>query len=138
MYEDMAGDLKELSLDKIRAQWAKAWEKAPHGTMGRTMMIKSLEFKRREQETGGLSSQHRARLDDMIKAYKRNPESFDKTTKLKPGTRLVRSWKGEKHHVTVTQRGFEYEGNTYTSLSHIANIITGSRWNGWLFFGLKK
>jgi hypothetical protein len=52
--------------------------------------------------------------------------------------RLVRTWKGKKYGVTVTQNGFEYEGKSYTSLSHIANTITSSRWNGWLFFGLKK
>ena len=58
---------------------------------------------------------------------------------LKPivGTRLIREWQGVEHTVTVTQDGFEWQGRPYQSLSAIARAITGSRWNGWIFFGLK-
>ena len=129
---------KGLSLEELRANWAQAWGKKPHGTMGRTMMAESVKFKRWEQETGGLKPEQQARLNELVLVYKRNPESFDKAIQLKPGTRLVRTWKGKKYCVTVTPDGFEYESETYTSLSLIANTITGSRWNGWLFFGLKK
>lgn len=133
----MKRDLSDIALDKLRTMWSKAWGKQPHGTMGRTMIIKSLEFKRHELEAGGLSLEQRERLNELVKAYKRNQNSFDKAIQLKPGAQLVRQWKGKKYHVIVTQGGFEYEGEAYTSLSHIANTITGSRWNGWLFFGLK-
>lgn len=135
---DMELDLIKLPLDELRAMWADAWGKAPHGTMGRTMMAESLKFKHKEREGNGLTSEQRARLDELVRAYKRNPDSFDKAVDLKPGTRLVRTWQGKKHCVTVTRDGFEYKGEIYTSLSLIANTITGSRWNGWLFFGLKK
>ena len=58
---------------------------------------------------------------------------------LKPivGTRLIREWQGVEHTVTVTLDGFEWQGRPYQSLSAIARAITGSRWNGWVFFGLK-
>ena len=58
---------------------------------------------------------------------------------LKPivGTRLIREWQGVEHTVTVTQDGFEWQGRPYQSLSAIARAVTGSRWNGWIFFGLK-
>jgi len=57
---------------------------------------------------------------------------------LKPGTRLERIYKGKAHNVLVTESGFEYQDQLYKSLSKIANDITGKRWNGWVFFGLKK
>lgn len=58
---------------------------------------------------------------------------------LKPivGTRLIREWQGVEHTVTVTLDGFEWQGRPYQSLSAIARAVTGSRWNGWVFFGLK-
>ena len=54
------------------------------------------------------------------------------------GTRLVRHWQGVEHTVTVMNDGFEFEGRPYTSLSAIARAITGTRWNGLVFFGLKS
>lgn len=129
--------LNTLPLQELRALWAAAWGKPPHGTMGRTMMVESLKYKRWETDTGGLPPKQKLQLECLIRTYKRNPSGFDKAGALKPGTRLVRAWKGKKYTVTVTRTGFDYEGAAYTSLSQVANIITGSRWNGWLFFGLK-
>jgi hypothetical protein len=54
------------------------------------------------------------------------------------GTRLVRDWQGVEHVVTVRDAGYEYQGRPYKSLSAIARAITGTRWNGWVFFGLKN
>ena len=54
------------------------------------------------------------------------------------GTRLIREWQGVEHVVTVTTDGFDWEGRPYKSLSAIARAITGTRWNGWVFFGLKN
>ena len=54
------------------------------------------------------------------------------------GTRLIREFQGVEHTVTVLQDGYEYQGRPYQSLSAIARAITGTRWNGWVFFGLKN
>ena len=54
------------------------------------------------------------------------------------GTRLIREWQGVEHAVTVRDDGYEYRGAPYKSLSSIARAITGTRWNGWVFFGLKN
>jgi len=54
------------------------------------------------------------------------------------GTRLIREWQGVEHAVTVTAEGFEWQGRPYRSLSAIARAITGTRWNGWVFFGLRR
>jgi hypothetical protein len=54
------------------------------------------------------------------------------------GTRLIREWQGVEHCVTVRDDGYEYQGRPYKSLSAVARAITGTRWNGWVFFGLKN
>lgn len=115
--------------------WAEAWAKVPDERLGRTMLEKSLEFKL--QKT--LTTDKQDRLDQLVKTYKRNPKCFDeRCNALKPGTQIIRSWKGKKHNVLVKSDGFDYQGRLYASLSQIANNITGSRWNGPAFFGLKK
>lgn len=118
--------------------WALAWGRQPHARIGRTMLEKSLQYKTLELEGHGLTPEQLARLEQLVREYKRNPACFDEISPLKPGTRLVRMHNGKKHSVLVKAEGFEYGGQTYSSLSKIANDITGKRWNGWVFFGLKK
>jgi len=111
----------------------------PHAHIGRTMLIKSLEFKMREARGNGLSPEQKKRLDNLIAQYKRNPKIFDeRPSVLKPGIRLVKNHNGQHHSVLVCADGFEYRDKNYGSLSEIATLITGTRWNGWVFFGLKK
>jgi len=54
------------------------------------------------------------------------------------GTKLIREWQGVEHTVTVLADGYEWQGRPYRSLSAVARAITGTRWNGWIFFGLKS
>tara|TARA_A200000113_G_scaffold223320_1_gene238668 strand:- start:739 stop:1146 length:408 start_codon:yes stop_codon:yes gene_type:complete len=129
-------NIKKLSIEELRGRWAKAWGYAPHARLGRVMMEVSLLHK---LSCDRLTPEQRERLDKLVVEYKRNPACFDKRAgALKPGTRLVRVYNGKRHSVLVKAEGFEYEGKAYSSLSKIANDITGSRWNGWLFFGLKR
>lgn len=135
----MHANLKTLPLAELRQIWAGAWGIKPHAKIGRTMLIKSLEYRRREQVMGGMPPELQQRLKTLVAAYKRNPRCFDEDVHgLKPGTRLVKTWKETRHTVLVVKNGFEYEERIYTSLSEVAFAITGSRWNGWVFFGLKK
>lgn len=127
--------LNDVDIIVLRQMWAKAWGKQPIERLGRTLLETSLAFKLSNKPTPELQS----RLGQLIKTYQRNPKCFDKLCNApKPGTQLMRSWKGKKHTVVVKTDGFEFQGRTYASLSQIANDITGSRWNGHLFFGLKK
>lgn len=135
----MHADFITLPLNELRQIWAEIWGMQPHAKIGRTMMIKSLEYRRREQVIGGMPPELQQRLKTLIAAYKRNPRCFDEDIHgLKPGTRLVKTWKERRHTVLVVKNGFEYEDRIYTSLSEVAFAITGSRWNGRVFFGLKK
>jgi len=125
---------------KLCAQWEQAWVKAPPKRIGRTMLEKGLAFKAWEAETGGPPAPLQKQLDKLVKDYRRNPKCFDAQSpaRLKPGTRLSKTYNGTRHMVTITDEGFEYGGQTYKSLSRIATHITGTRWNGWLFFGLRE
>ena len=128
-----------MTIEELRRQWSEAWGLQPHTRIGRTMLEKSLAFRQRELAGHGMTAEQRKRLEQLIKTYKRNPNCFDTTQiSLKPGTRLVRVWNGERHSVLVQPDGFEFNGRHYDNLSRIATEITGSKWNGWVFFGLKR
>jgi hypothetical protein len=88
---------------------------------------------------GGLSVATRRRLRAIAEGA-RNGESvpISGSLKIKPGTRLVRAWGGKVHTVTAVPRGFEYQGQRYRSLSAIARAITGTSWNGRVFFGVNQ
>lgn len=124
-----------MHIQELRNCWAQAWGIQPHSRIGRTMLEKSLAYKISDKH---LTHEQQTRLNHLVKEYKRNPTCFDEARgPLKPGTRLVRMYNGKKHSVLVKTDGFEYGGQVYNSLSKIANDITGKKWNGWVFFGLK-
>jgi hypothetical protein len=104
------------------------------------MLEKSLEAKRRQSRGEGLTPEQQKRLDALVAQYKRNPEHFDQVnmSAIKPGTRLVRVWQGKRYNVIIRATGYEFDGKIFKSLSQIASDITGTRWNGWVFFGLKE
>lgn len=137
--QTLDNNIAQLSLPELRKKWAEYWEMAPHARIGRTMLGKSLTYKIREREAGGLPPDIQARLDQLIKTYKRNPKCFDENRpQIKPGTRLVRVYNGTRYSVLVQAKGYEYKDTMYSSLSNIATEITGTRRNGWEFFGLKR
>jgi hypothetical protein len=132
----MLENQRKLPLNELRQMWAQVWNQESHTRIGRGMLEKSLAYKQREP---GLTSEQQKRLEQLIKQYRRNPKCFDENVSvLKVGTRLVRNWNGNRHSVLVQSAGYNYKGKVYGSLSQIASEITGTRWNGWVFFGLKK
>ena len=76
-------------------------------------------------------------VDQLVRRLRRQAASSSPTAVLASGTRLLREWKGQTHHVTVLSEGFECDGKTYRSLTAISRQITGTSWSGPLFFGLK-
>ena len=74
----------------------------------------------------------------MMKAYAAKPDGrIVLPRRIKPGSVLVREWKRKSHRVVVLADGFAYDGRTFANLSEIAGFITGTRWNGPRFFGLR-
>lgn len=124
-----------MDTNELRHRWAKAWGIAPCPFIGRAMLQKSLAYKLYENT---ISAEGMKRAAQLVAAYKRDDQTFCKKAVLKYGTELIRSYEGKKHVVRVIEGGFEYGGHHYKSLSKIANDITGSKWNGWVFFGVKK
>lgn len=137
--QTLDNSIAQLPLSELRRKWAEYWGIQPHRYIRREMLEKSLTFKLRQLAGDGLTAEQQQRLDNLVAQYKHDPQCFDrKQVAMKPGTRLVRVWKGQRHDIFVRAGGFEYNGKVYTSLSQIASDITGTRWNGWVFFGLKK
>lgn len=128
-----------LTTEELRQKWASLWGIQPHRYIRREMLEKSLLYKQRQLSGTGLTPEQQKKLDNLVAQYRRDPECFDDgRIVLSPGTRLVREWQNTKYSVLVLEAGFEYRSKAYTSLSEIAFAITGTRWNGWVFFGLKK
>jgi len=110
-------------------------------THSRDFLIKRLAYRIQELAYGGLSARAEAKLEQLIGDEEdRVNGKLPKRSKDRPitGTRLIREWKGVEHCVTVLDDGYEYRGAKYTSLSPIARAITGTRWSGPLFFGLRN
>ena len=127
-----------MHIQELRQKWEKRWQIKPHNRIGRKMLETSLEYKIKESEGHKLKPEHQKKLKQLIQSYKRNPNCLKKDrTTLKPGTKIIREWQGVRHTVTVTNNGFEYKNTHYKSLSKIASQITGTKWNGWIFFKLK-
>jgi hypothetical protein len=102
-------------------------------------MARILAYRVQEQAFGGLNSKTRRRLDQIANAMGKNQNTaIANMARSKPGTRLIRSWQGKTHTVTIEESGYQYQGRQYRSLSEIARHITGTQWSGPLFFGLKS
>jgi len=100
-----------------------------------------LGYRIQELAFGGLRPETRARLEalgEQLDGGNVVLRRIRADNRPLPGTRLVREHRGVEHTVTVLQDGFEYEGRPYRSLSAVARHITGTRWNGWTFFGLRQ
>ena len=129
-----------LSMPELRLKWQELWGSEAHRFISRPMLEKSIYFKQAELAGNGLTCEQKIRLTQLVKQYKRSSIWFDqKDDGLKPGSRLIKMYRGKKYIISVKDDGlFDYEGKQYSSLSQIALAITGTKWNGWLFFGLKK
>ncbi len=128
-------DLQGKSQDDLKSLWHEYFGAEPPAYR-KGFLVKGLAQRIQELTFGGLPAAHQARLNALVEDKPSRRKSPEPTTSLLPGTKLVRDWQGVAHHVTVTQDGFEYRGRRFKSLSAIANLIAGTRWNGWTFFGV--
>lgn len=131
--------LKTTPIADLKKQWRDLYETEPP-PYNRTFLETRLAYRIQELAYGGLKPQTRARLAALAeqlgdgKAKHRERRGDDHPV---AGTQLIREWQGVEHVVTVVADGFEYEGRRYRSLSSVARAITGTQWNGPLFFGLR-
>jgi hypothetical protein len=131
--------LSSLSRQELRALWREFYGREAPSGLRRELLIPFLAFRIQERAFGGLKPSTRAELRRITAALEQGKEpskSVEATTKS--GTRFVRVWRGNQHEVLKTESGFEYCGASHRSLSEIARKITGTRWSGPAFFGLRK
>lgn len=130
--------LPHLDRPELVKLWHKFFHNDPAPTVRKGLMIRLIAHRLQEEAFGGLSPASLRRLRELSKTFETNPDvELSSRPRIKPGTRLVRQWKERVHVVDVEERGFAYQGIYYESLSEIARLITGTRWSGPLFFGLK-
>jgi len=131
--------LKGAPADLLKARWRELFDAEPP-FYNRRFLESRLAYRIQELAYGGLSRETLDRLKAMARQYAdQGPTERKARPMLHPvaGTRLIREWQGIEHCVTVRSGDFEYLGRPYKSLSSVAREITGSKWNGWVFFGLK-
>ncbi len=129
--------LQSLSNDDLRRRWTEVSRRSPPKHTSRDMLLRGLAYRLQEKALGGLKPATRRRLSKLAGQLEAGADpQVPAPRRMKPGARLLREWRGEMHHVTVVDKGFEYRGRPYRSLSVIAREITGTRWSGPRFFGL--
>ncbi len=130
--------LADLDAVGLRAEWRRLYRSHPPLHIRRDLLVLAIAWKLQEKVHGGLTAAQKRKLAGIAEELRKNGDlSAGPAIRLKPGLRLVREWRGETHDVLVLEDGFEWNGRRCHSLSAIAWEITGTRWSGPRFFGLK-
>jgi hypothetical protein len=140
--EKLAGEiagLQSLDVEQLKGRWRTLYQTEAPARFSRDLLIGAVAYRMQERALGGLKPATR-RLFQRVAAdaHARRPLRLAPVRKLEPGAVLIREWGGVKHQVVVLESGFSFRGQRYRSLSEVARLITGSRWSGPLFFGLKN
>ena len=129
--------LSKLSIDELRERWKAMFGKAPSRDISRSFLTRAIAYRLQEKAFGGLKPSTQRMLAEF--AYDgANGTAAVRSRIVRPGAVLVREWRGISHQVSVLEKGFCLRGKRYRSLSGVAREITGTRWSGPLFFGLKR
>lgn len=140
--------LSRMPHDELKKLWNTLYGHEPP-TYNRTYIVNRLAYRIQEFTFGGLSETARDRMRQILVEHgydkngikiQTNKSKRRRATDDMPilGTRLIREWQGVQHEVIIVQNGVEYKGKRYRSLSAVARLITGSSWNGRLFFGIES
>jgi Protein of unknown function (DUF2924) len=134
--------LRGLDVGDLRARWHTVFRRAAPRHLPRHLLFRILAYRLQADQLGDLDADSRRVLERLGSG---SSEAIDRLvadlsrsrTELRPGTLLTREWDGHLQKVMVLADGFTWNGKTYRSLSKVAFAITGSRWNGPRFFGLR-
>jgi Protein of unknown function (DUF2924) len=137
--EDELGRLPGMRIGDLRVRYRELFRAEPPKAFGPDLLRRSIAHRIQERAYGGLSREHQRLLDQLVKAARVKPNGhLELPQRIKPGSELVRTWNRRRYRVVVREDGFAFDGRTYKSLSEIATAITGTKWNGPRFFGLRR
>ena len=137
-----AGDLPEglevMTTPELRQLWGERLGGSLPAFRTRELLGLALAYQLQARRHGDLSGAARRRIAELGRRFSED-RSFTPTPgpTLKHGSSLIKEWRGVRHEVRVLEEGFSYQGERFGSLSEVARRITGTKWNGHLFFGLK-
>jgi len=128
--------LPECPRAEIEAEWRRLWGSEVPRHASRAFLVRAVAYGLQAEVYGGLDAQ-------TLRLLKKAGQASGKASRTPPrhlsqGSKLFREWHGDVHEVLVLDKGFAWNGLTYPSLSAVARVITGTNWNGWAFFGLKR
>ena len=142
--------LPDMTVGQLQDEYREAFGE-PSRSRNKVYLRKKVAWRIQELAEGELSARARSLIEELSadaparwrpgrkRAAAAPLSAGARDPRLPPlGTELTRSYEGDDHRVTVLEGGFEYEGERYRSLSRIARVITGTNWNGFLFFGLQR
>lgn len=138
MTPEALGRVHALALPELRAEWRRVHKSAPPAAFTANLLIRGITYRLQEQSLGKLPIEFRRELDQLAGIGAKTAHPDKKKGPLRQGSRLVRRWRGISYSVTVLDGEFEYHDRRYRSLSEIAREITGTRWSGPRFFGLRS
>src|SRR5271168_2803484 len=130
--------LRKATPAELKERWRALYCTEPPRRISRDLLVRALAYRIQEKALGGLKPSTRRLLAKVAAdASARRPIEVAPEPSIKPGTVLLREWHGKQHQVIVRENGIGFNGKMYKSLSQVAYRITGTKWSGPLFFGLK-
>jgi hypothetical protein len=130
--------LASLDIKDLKSRWRALYDTEPPPRSSRELLTRAIAYRLQERKFGGLAPATRRLLERVAADLSTHRPRRNLARKAAPGTLLIREWRGAAHQVTVHDDGVAYHGKRYGSLSEVARLITGTRWSGPLFFGLRK
>jgi hypothetical protein len=135
---DEVAELGRLDLSALKQQWRTLYRTEAPVRVGRALLLHAVAYRLQEKALGGIKSSTRRLLERAAQeSGNRRPAAPVLKPETRPGTVLIREWHGVSHRVTVLEDGVLLRGARYRSLSEVARKITGTRWSGPRFFGLR-
>ena len=132
-------ELQEATSANLKQRWRALYRTEPPRRISRDLLMRALAYRIQEKALGGLKpSTRRLLIKVAADASARRPIEVEPELSIRPGTVLLREWHGTQHQVVVRENGIVFNGKQYKSLSQVAYRITGTKWSGPLFFGLKS